>query len=83
LNDPLFGDYYIQSYVVGCCNQPLDLLERVSETDQTRRVPHLTPEAKSKRTVVVAPAHTKSDTVRIEPYEGQEHDIEPPCTNRL
>jgi hypothetical protein len=82
LNDPLFGDYCIESYVVGRGNEPFDLLERIRETDQTRCMPHLTPEAKSKRTVVVPASHTKSNTARIEPHEGQEHDIEPPCANR-
>jgi hypothetical protein len=83
LNDPFFGDYRIESYVVGRCNEAFDLLERIRETDQTRCMPHLAPEAESKRAVVEPAAHAKSDAARIETHEGQEHDIEPPCTDRL
>jgi hypothetical protein len=82
LDDPFFGDYGVQSNVMGRSDEPIDLLERISETDQTWRMPHRAPQAKSKRTVVIATSHTEADTMRVETHEGQEHDIEPPCANR-
>jgi hypothetical protein len=82
LNDPFFGDYSVQSNVVGRGNEPIDLLERISETDQAWRMPHRAQESKSKRTVVVPASHAEADTTRIEPHQRQEHDIEPPRTDR-
>ena len=62
--------------------QAFDLLERISEADESRCMPRCSPAAECKRAVVVTAAHAESHTAGIEADEGKEHDIEPACTHR-
>ena len=57
-----------------------DLLERISEADESRCMPRCSPSSECKRAIVVTATHTESDTAGIETDEGKEHDIEPACT---
>ena len=61
--------------------QAFDLLERISEADESRRMPRCSPAAECKRAIVVATTHAESNTAGIEADEGKEHDIEPACTH--
>ena len=60
--------------------QAFDLLERISEADESWCMPRCSPAAECKRTVVVTATHTEAHAACIETDEGKEHDVEPACT---
>ena len=56
----------------------LDLLKRVGDADQARRVPGAPPAAEREGAIVVAAARAETHAARIEAHQRQEHEIEPP-----
>ncbi len=62
-------------------SEALDLLECIRETDQTWRMPRLSPTTEFESSIVVTTAHAEANAARIEAEEGKEHDIEPACTH--
>ena len=61
--------------------QAFDLLERISETDETWRMPCGSPSAEGERAVVKPTAHAEANTTGIESHQREEHDIEPARTH--
>jgi len=61
--------------------EAFDLLERIRETDETRRMPCGSPATEFERAIVIATTHAEANTTRVEADEGKEHDIEPACTH--
>ena len=63
--------------------QAFDLLERISEADESRCMPRCSPSAECERAIVVTATHAESNATGIESDEGKEHDIEPACTQSM
>jgi len=62
--------------------EAFDLLERISEADESWCMPRCSPSAECKRAIVVTTSHTESNAAGIESDQGKEHDIEPARTHR-